>query len=69
MTHSIQSQRAGSPQPDWLIGRERLSTAPDCGMKYLPRAPERTLWRIPEPWLEHGPKKAARWRCGRLRRV
>ena len=33
------------PQPDWLIDRERLS-------KMVPRVPEKSLWRIPEAYLE-----------------
>jgi len=33
------------PQPDWLIDRARLS-------KMVPRVRERSLWRVPEPWLE-----------------
>jgi 5-methyltetrahydropteroyltriglutamate--homocysteine methyltransferase len=32
------------PQPDWLIDRAKLS-------KMVPRVLERSLWRIPEPWL------------------
>ena len=33
------------PQPDWLIDREMLS-------KMVPRVPEKSLWRIPEAYLE-----------------
>ena len=33
------------PQPDWLIDREKLS-------KMVPRVPEKSLWRIPEAYLE-----------------
>jgi 5-methyltetrahydropteroyltriglutamate--homocysteine methyltransferase len=33
------------PQPDWLVDRAMLS-------KGVPRVRMRSLWRIPEPWLE-----------------
>ncbi|MCZ6558718.1 MAG: 5-methyltetrahydropteroyltriglutamate--homocysteine methyltransferase [SAR324 cluster bacterium] len=33
------------PQPGWLIDKEKLS-------KMVPRVPEKSLWRIPEPMLE-----------------
>ena len=33
------------PQPDWLIDREMLS-------KMVPRVRVRSLWRVPEPYLE-----------------
>jgi 5-methyltetrahydropteroyltriglutamate--homocysteine methyltransferase len=33
------------PQPDWLVDRAMLS-------KGVPRVRMRSLWRVPEPWLE-----------------
>ncbi len=33
------------PQPDWLIDRPKLSS------RFPPRVRERTLWRVPEPFL------------------
>src|SRR5688572_12727146 len=33
------------PQPDWLVDREQLSEG-------VPRVRLRTLWRVPEPYLE-----------------
>lgn len=40
------------PQPDWLIDRSKLSNqAP-------PRVRAKSLWRIPEDWLEHAQNDA-----------
>ena len=39
------------PQPDWLIDRDKLS-------KMVPRALEKSLWRVPEPMLEEAQNDA-----------